>query len=341
MRKVNYENLDKYKRKRIIKIFISLIILSLSIGCYFWYKAEVNEINSNIKNLRSVITNQEANKKYIKTYVNAQSIPELVLDNEKEDEAYYIVKDDFRNYVVYMNGEDFYKLDRYDITSLAIRIEGVTVPIKENIKKEVIDTYNRSLLDSDKVTLANFDEYFGEVYLNMTIGDEILAPVPFYLFILLLSIGLIEIFTNLIYLIIFIVSVKKLKNNLPIDLEKEMDDAKLYSYKNVSLYLTEHYIINFNGRFKVIRYEDILWMYKFEQKVEQVIKSQSLKLFVNDGRTYKLAKAGRISEEQKASYDEIWQTIIMKNSKVLVGYTEDNIKKVEEIKKELKRGKRS
>jgi len=340
MEKVTISDLQKYKTKRIIRMLIAILILIASIGCFFWYKIEVDNVNNNMKSLSSIIQNQDLKQKYVKTYIKASNIPSLIKEASKKGEAYYIVKDNARSYIVYMNEEDFYHLDRYDITETAIRIEGVTVPMKEEIKELAIDTYNKGLTEEEKITSANFERYFAPVTFNMTIGDEILAPIPFFLFILLLSIGLIEFFTNAIYLILFIVSLKKLKNNLSNDLEKEMENAKLYAYKNVSLYLTEHYIINFNGRFKVIRYEDILWMYKYEQRVENVIKTQSIKLFVNDRHTYKLAKAGRTSDKQKEVHNEIWQTIIGKNNKILLGYTDENRKTMQEVKKELKRSKK-
>ena len=54
---------------------------------------------------------------------------------------------------------------------------------------------------------------------------------------------------------------------------------------------------------------------------------------MKDGKTYELALVSIMTKANKDVYDKIWNTIINKNDKMLVGYNEENIKIISEMMK--------
>lgn len=69
------------------------------------------------------------------------------------------------------------------------------------------------------------------------------------------------------------------------NLDREMNAKDAFYYEKAKLYLTEHYIINFSIKFKIVKYDSILWMYQFEQRTNGIKTSQINKSLTNDGRT--------------------------------------------------------
>lgn len=80
-----------------------------------------------------------------------------------------------------MSLDDFKRLNTEDIRETPIRIEGITKCTPKDVKQLAIDAYNEGLEDEEKITIADYDSYFGAVYLDMTAIDESVAMLPFIL----------------------------------------------------------------------------------------------------------------------------------------------------------------
>ena len=55
------------------------------------------------------------------------------------------------------------------------------------------------------------------------------------------------------------------------------------------LYLTPHYIINFSGKFSIIKYSDILWVYCYEHRTNGIKDTQSIIVKDKFGKNYVVA----------------------------------------------------
>ena len=71
-------------------------------------------------------------------------------------------------------------------------------------------------------------------------------------------------------------------------------------------------------------------MYSYEQRTNGIKTSQAIRVMNNEGKTYTIATITAMTKAQKAVYDEIWNTIISKNSNIKLGYTKENIKEMKE-----------
>lgn len=89
-------------------------------------------------------------------------------------------------------------------------------------------------------------------------------------------------------------------------------------------------IILMNNTFKVISYEDVIWLYPFEQKVNGIKSSKSIMVVTNDGKTSNIVTVPAITKGRMEMFDEIFNTIANKNDETLIGYTSENAKIIKE-----------
>lgn len=340
MNKFTNVNIKKEYKKKIRGIIISVVLILIGLGCKYLSDIEVKKINKNRKDLDSIITSDVKDKANKLAYLDVKAKPFLLAVSKSTKNKYYIMSDGEFLYIAYMSPEDYKKLNVDSITEKSIRVEGMTKYTSKEIQKFAIDAYNEGLEEDKKITSSDFNSYFGAVYLDMTkkASDEI--TLPLILFIATLGIGNIMLIVTLISLFVFAKSINKLDEMKINELDNEMNDSTAFYYSKVRLYLTKNYIINFNGSFRAIKYADILWMYPYEVRRNGVKVSQSIKILVNDAKTYIIATIDVYTKKSKAVYDEIWDTIASKNKDMLLGYTSENIKtmnkKIKEIKKEKK-----
>lgn len=340
MNKFTNVNIKKEYKKKIRGIIISVVLILIGIVCKYLSDIKVKNINKNRKDLDSIITSDVKDKANKLAYLDVKAKPFLLAVSKSTKNKYYIMSDGEFLYIAYMSPEDYKKLNVDSITEKSIRVEGMTKYTSKEIQKFAIDAYNEGLEEDKKITSSDFNSYFGSVYLDMTkkASDEI--TLPLILFIATLGVGNIMLIVTLISLFVFAKSINKLDGMKINELDNEMNDSTAFYYSKVRLYLTKNYIINFNGSFRAIKYTDILWMYPYEVRRNGVKVSQSIKILVNDAKTYIIATIDVYTKKSKAVYDEIWDTIVSKNKDMLLGYTSENIKtmnkKIKEIKKEKK-----
>lgn len=270
------------------------------------------------------------------SYLNAASKPYQFAVKEGTTNSYYFVSDGEYLYVVYMGLGDAATLRKEDIAEKPVKIQGVSKEVTKDIKEIAIDVYNEGLEDAEKLTLADYENYFGDIYLDLTSTADSDAGFQY-------TIGFISGFTGIILIIvglcqkaIFAHSIKKLDNELIEKLDNEMNDKDAFYYNRARLFLTKNYVINFNGKIKAFKYSDILWMYTFEQRVNGIRASKALKVTTNDGKNHFIASVDAVTKKSSDVFQEIWETIASKNKDMLLGYTKENIKKTKEKVKEIK-----
>ncbi len=339
MNKIKNANVKKEYRKKIRMVIIGLLLMIAGFGCFLWYEETIKKAEENITDLNSIIVSKEKDKTNKVSYINAQTIPYKFAVYDDTTDSYYIVCDDRFMYIVYMSTADYNKLNHESIETTPIKIKGVTKQTTKDIKELAIDAYNDGLEEAEKLTLADFNDYFGEVYLDLTVENSVTAGLQAVLFILLLLFGNVIFLIGLFQVFGFIRGFKKLDSMQIEELDNEMSEKEAFYYGKAHLYLTRNYIINFGGTFRVIPYKDLLWMYRFEQRTNGVKTAQSLKVLTNEGKTYSIANMDLVTKKSKEIFEEIWNTIAKKNENILLGYTKENIRAMREKVKEIKKNK--
>ncbi len=320
-------NIKNQYKKTIIYFVISIILIILSIVFYAWKCSIIKTSRVQEKSLNDIIINEKTEKDYKSAYINNVSNPVKFAIDKENNNAYYIVNDGKYLYVIYMNEAKYQSIIQ---NKSEVKIEGITKYPTKDVKELAIEKFNDDKDENDKISLVDYDNYFGDVYLDMEESESSIAIFQIFLIVITIIPGIIIFIINLVKIINF----NKIKSKYSIkELDNEMNDKNSFYYDKANLYLTPNYIINFSGKLFIIKYTDIDWIYPNITKTNGIKTAKSIILITKGNKTYNISNLSNLTRKSKEIYDEIWDTIVSKNSDMLVGYTEENIKAYKDKKR--------
>lgn len=316
MKNLNSKIFDNYRKRNQKKIYIILFLfLLLVLLSYLIYKNETKELPKLV--MMSDLIKEEKNEEEIYAYIDVVTKPVLFAsyeeDGKEDNDKYYLVMDKNNYlYVVYMDDDLYNKLNIDDITINPIKISGLTKSINRDIKDAAIKAYN-VLMKDEYLTLDNFKNYSGLVYLDTTIN---LKDSTIYI-IMMTIIS----FIFIVYLIIYfknIIKNKKLLTKIEIfELEKiasELFEQTNSKYSNMYLYLLKKFVVDLNKNIVIIAYDDIKQANIVEKNYNGTI-FQSIKIITVNNKKYEIATSKIENKEKKLQ--EILK-IIKENSKNII-----------------------
>ncbi len=330
--------LAEFKRHSKFLIIGSLLII-LGIVFLIWGNKVTDEAHKTMPSLHDVIVKENA-KENVLTYVDSTNYPYLFAGYDNADAKYYFIQDDNYIYVAYMDQETSNRLsdDSLYTDNKSERLIGISTLVSKDVKEIAVDTYNKIFPDNP-ITTADYNNYFGAVYLDMTSPDTEVAFMQYFLCFLTFVIGIFYVFFGLISTYRFKKNIKKMTFDDIRAIDTETLSKEAFYYEKMHLYLTSSYIVLMNGTFKVIPYADIIWLYPFEQRVNGIKSSQSIMVVTKDGKTTTVLTVPTITKNRLEIYDEIFNTIAHQNDDMVIGYTDENSKYVREQLKILKNKK--
>ena len=287
-----------------------------------------------------VIVNQN-DKENVLSYVDTDIFPYLFATNDDSNGNFYLIRDNDYMYVAYMSDYDYEHLKDETLytDNKTERVIGVSALVPTEVKKLAIETV-KELWPDEEITLADYEYYFGNIYLDMT-SDAV--DVAFWQNFLAFIFGL----CGTTFIIIGLINKKRfLKNINKLSLEdkKKIDaetlDKDAFYYANIHLYLTPNYIILMNNTFKVIPYSSLLWLYTYEQRVNGIKSTKSIIAISDDGKTNNIATIPALTKKYMEIFEEVFTTISNKNEEMLIGYTNENCQIMHDILKKLKECKK-
>ena len=329
------------KNRHLKNVFIGFILLGLCLVCILWGIFVLRDASKNMVSLSDVIINQN-NKEDVLCYVNSEIYPYLFASYSSEDSKFYLIRDEKYMYVAYMSSYDYERLkdESLYVNNHKEKLVGISKLVPTDVKKLAIEALNE-LWPDEEITLADYENYFGNVYLDMT-ADE--ADVAFWQNFLASIFGMI----GLAFILIGLVSYNRFKKNIKrllpskreeIDKETLSEDA--FYYANIHLYLTPNYIVLMDGTFQAISYNSLLWLYKYEQRVNGVKSTKSIIGVTEDGKSHNIAVVPALTKKYMEIYEEVFNTICKKNEEMLVGYTKENCTIMREELKKIKASNKS
>ena len=335
------KNVIACKNRNIFLICFGVLFIVLTVILLMLSGKQDKADSDNIKYLNEVIEGSDE-KTDLKAYLNISWLSSKVAVYNDTSDAYYFAYDGKYYYIVYMKEKKANELRNMNLEENPVRIEGITKDISLDVKNIAIDVYNDGLDESkEKLTLINFYNMFGDVYLDQTVSFTGAASTYNVFAVFSGFIGLILTVVGVVKFLLFKSSVSKMSDSDVYDLESEMSSDDAFYYSKNKLYLTRNYIIMLDGRFKYYKYSDILWMYPFEQRYNGLRTNKAIKILTRDGKTTMFANVSVATKTMKAVYDEIWGTIIEKNPSVKLGYSSENIKYFNDVIKEIKHNKKN
>lgn len=253
------------------------------------------------------------------SYLNVTGDAYMFAQYGDNDDYCYFVYDDQYYYIIRMSEKEYNKL--FNKGDSVVRVEGTVSKIDEDIRRLAIDGFNE-YYEEDVVNLVNFEDYFGDVYLNLNISTSsdasIIILIGFVIFFIGLCIFIINLIRN--------VRIKKSLNKLT-DMEKSYIDSELNSssclvHKKYKLFLANSYIVNFAASFFIVKYSDIIWMYTHEQFYNGIKTNKHIKVMLKNGKTYILCSGN--SKKHDEVLESVWSIIVNKNPYMLLGFTSEN-----------------
>ncbi len=327
---------EKERKKQKLFLWIGILSIIIMIIFFFYGNKKTDEAEKTKDTMHNVILKEkEEHRNNKKAYLDVYTTPYKFAVYEDTSDAYYFVMDDKYMYVVYMTVADYYKLNKKNIETNPIKIEGVTEKTPDDIKKLAIDAYNDAMEnEEDKLTLNDFDNYFGSIYLDMTPTNDSIGGFEYLMGTIFGVLGLTMFIIFFVIKIRFKNGIKKLDSNEIMKIDMEMNSPDSFYYEKAHLYLTKNYIINFAGTFNVINYKDIIWIYPFITRTNGIKTSQSIMVVTKDGKRKNVADIDCFTKGKKEIFDEIFNTIASKNDKIIIGYDKKSqMKAKEELKK--------
>lgn len=236
-----------------------------------------------------------------------------------KNETFYIVGNGENEYILKLDDKQYKKIrEEYEKNEADFKyhIVGRTYPIFDNLEKASQNTYNDN--KGEKViSSSNYEEYFGQAYID---GTENLGMVIAGVFFVL---GCVMAVVALISVIEYIHTVIKLNRAIKEygkeRLEEQLNDLETRSYPRVGAYLTKQYLISNSVDFKVISYDDILWMYLLNRRMNFISIGIFIMVATKDGKCQPVV-CGR----NKRALEKVILEIYEKNPAIWLGYTKEN-----------------
>lgn len=323
MDKFTNPSIKKEKKRLTRNVLISILLLIIAVALEVWGYYINENAKANSKPLNDIIVSKEENKEDKIATINAQSKPYLFAEEKEGTNGYHIVSDDKFMYIVYMSKYDELN-NKENIATEPVEIQGVTKLISKDVKEFALKAYNTGLEPEEQLTMADFNSYFGEVYLDITeTGTSDVAELQTLGGLLVGMFGIVMLVVTVVQKVKFSSGIKKMEETTIETLDDEMNSSDSFYYEAIHLYLTNHYIINFKGSFRVIEYQDIIWMYPMTYRTNGIKTNQSIKVMTKDGKTHEIAAIDVTTKARKEAYNEIWNTIVNKNNRIVLGYTKE------------------
>lgn len=334
------EYIKKAFKKKLLLVIIGVIFVAITIMLGIIRENAVDKKLSKSMDMHNTILSSDNEEK--SSYVTINYYPyAFAYYNDESSNAYYIVADEKYFYIAYMNQKKVEKLTEEDITK-GYKLKGVTKSVPYDIKELCIEAFNEWYEDEEDfepISIADFNNYFGSIYLDTTKTKYGLTTGFNALFYFSIFITTITFIPGVYSTVSYRRRLRKLTTEeaMTIDSELNSDIAKYYNKANIVL--TNKYLIDF-GKFNYYDYKDIKWVYTHIQRTNGIKSSEHLVIVTKDGKR-RLIAATSGTKKMKPMYEEIYNTLISKNPDIRVGYTSDNIKLDIEENKKIKQDKKS
>ena len=328
MKEFENKTIEKTYQKIQMVLYVGLFILFIGV-ILFGYSIYKADSVTKTPMYELIANNQEEN---LYGYIDIDSEPYEFAYYEDDPNHVYFVTDENRIYIAQMSSETYEKIKN---ATYPIRVEGSTVFADDSLKEVAIESYNEIMEEEEyMLSLEDFDSVFGSIYLNLETTplttNDIILVVGFMLGI----IGLIVVIVGVFQQVRYKKQLKKLSLEEKIKIQKELqDEKKSFYYEKAQVYLTENYILNLAHVFEAIPYKDVLWIYPYELRYYGFKTAQSIYLITKDGKKHIIASMSVVTKSSKEAMEEIYQTILKKNPKILNGFTKENRQKIKELTK--------
>lgn len=323
--------LQPSKKSLIVCIVLIIISIAAFIGADILSKPKKGEKCTYFGTL--IELNEDEENKYASLEIVTLPYEFATKTENSSTERYYFVGDENNFiYIVRLSPKKYDEIKKqYDEQgeNFKYELKGYLFNTPTQLKKLAISGYNEGRTADQKISAAEFQDYFGKTYL-----DDRITPTTEYATVCIMVGFFFSIFAtvSIVILIINVINTKKtLKKYSKEDLEAELEKESTISYKKLKLYLTDKYVIYGYQGLHVEEYDNISWTYIEKRRQNGVTVGKYIIIVTNAGKKKYVANCSN-----EDTLVEIITHIASKNNNTLVGFTSENIKENKKRVKERK-----
>lgn len=265
---------------------------------------------------------------------------------DSNNDRYYIAFNDGYWYIVDLNFDTIdmlkelqdytYSNDENAIVPEPVRIYGMTETISDELKKMMLDFYNEGVEEENKISIDDFEQYFGSVLLN--VRREPVDTTVEELIIVIASIGIFVILITHISVSIIKGRVRKYlkKNGYNEELARQLDDNVEETHYKDKIIITKDFLVDLKtANFTAFKFSDVKWVHIHNLKYYGVTATSSIIVHLNDGKTkFQCVEIkGAETQEFLGIFEKICEKV---PADCLKGFSQENQKEFKQYKKDLK-----
>lgn len=262
----------------------------------------------------------DRNTIYTTVHIDITSLPIAFETFAKgKNETFYITGNGVNMYIVKLDKKQYQKIrEEYENnpTDFIYHIVGRTDRIFANLENSSQSAYNDAKGEVI-ITSSNYEEYFGQAYIDGTENAGIGVGVLFS------TLGYVCMVATLFSAIEYVHAVIKLRQAInehgKEKLAEQLNDPQTLAYPNAGAYLTKQFLISNSVDFKVVSYDDIFWIYILNKRLNFISIGKYIMVATMDGKRQPVV----YSKNQKV-LEEIMSKLYEKNPAVRLGYSKDN-----------------
>lgn len=243
-------------------------------------------------------------------------------------DRYYLASDGYYIYILNLSltqYNDIVSKMEDETYSEDIVIYGMSESIQDELKTIAIDTYNE-MYETDELTEENFYDYFIGYTINCKEHPNSSADTLY--FVGGTCVVLVAVF-GIIQLVLYLKTKRNIKKyGEKYDLGEliiQLTDPTVMEFPKTKTMFTRDYIVNYSDSLVIIKYDEIVWIYPFDYRVNGIKSSTKIVVVTKDKTRYMICEAPAAGKENVRQYNECMKEIINRKPNVLIGYTKDNI----------------
>lgn len=328
MKENKIEQLLKPKKAFLI---ISVVLFIISLALYgIVISVEKTTEKPEAVDYGSLVSIKNDNENdYVKTTIQYIA---LFAEREGYDSKYYYIQDiNNRVMIASISDETYKKIEETYLQNkenFTFDLEGYIFKIPDDVLNIAIEYISEAFdVQGGVITKSNYQEYFGSTYLNegVTPNTELNG--------FLLGGGIFLDGIALVFLALYITSIVKIyMYSKKFDMESvksELLQNTTLKFEKERIYLTTNYIVSVvNGLLRITKYQDLVWLYNKVAKQNSVTVNIFLIGATKEKKEFYIANS--LKQDQ---LNNIMYLIKERNENILIGYTPENKKRYEELRK--------
>lgn len=315
-------NLNKYK---ILLLVAGALLIGILVLVVLGIKETKRQASLEPKDIKAVLQESKISSEHVK--ITAKNIEELPI--KEGENKYYIVTDVENHKFFVLMDEEGYNSRKTELDNKKeTEVTGIVQKISIELETVLIGYYNQ-LIGEDYLNFENFNQYFSPVYVNTKLTIEQVN----------LDFNLARGLAMAFFLVMALYFVNKRKVDKSInrftksqlrEIYEQIDSKDSIEFNKGEIYLAKDYIADAYSGLKIIRYDDIIWVYPKKKATLTFGSIKTVVVMLKNKQAYYIGEITSRGKKGRDLQEKLYFEISKRSKNALRGYTKENIKKIME-----------